>query len=141
MQQINEETTEKEKTKREREQKIKILKDYIYLEESIKKLEEEYKDISRRISYDDNTSSVKELIDKKKELLLLCKNELIKRYTIKNKIYKVIYELDDERERKIILNKYFENMTYDKIAEKMHYSDRQIMRLHNKAIDKINFVN
>lgn len=139
MQKMNKKTDEKEIQKKEREQKIKLLKDYTYLENSIKDLEEEYEEMSKRMGCINKSINIKELVDKKKELIELCEKELIKRYDIKKNIYQLIYKLDNEKEREIIINKYIKNMTYEKISEKMHYSDRQIMRLHNKAIDKMKF--
>lgn len=136
---MNKRTDEKEIQKKEREQKIKLLKDYTYLENSIKNLEEECEEMSKRMGCINNSINIKELVEKKKELVELCEKELIKRYNIKKNIYQLIYKLDNEKEREIIINKYIKNMTYEKISEKMHYSDRQIMRLHNKAIDKMEF--
>ena len=136
---MNKRTDEKEIQKKEREQKIKLLKDYTYLEDSIKNLEEECEEMSKRMGCINNSINIKELAEKKKELVELCEKELIKRYNIKKNIYQLIYKLDNEKEREIIINKYIKNMTYEKISEKMHYSDRQIMRIHNKAIDKMEF--
>ena len=144
------ECTEKEKTKEERAKKIKILKEYIYLADNIKEIEEEYRKINaflysvKNQTYKEGSGSnnkenclLERLLDKKESMLMLHKKQLMEKYEIEEKIQKAVYELVSEKERSVIVKKYFKNYKFYEIAEEMCYSEKQIVRIHNKAIDKL----
>lgn len=150
MQKIYESTENKEKVKSERAKKIEILKECMYLEDNIKELEEEYIELNSRlyaiksIEFRDGSSSnnkenyiTEKMLDRKKELQGFYKQYLTKCYAVRNKIQEALQELTSEKERNVLINKYFKSMTYYQISEKMNYSERQIVRIHNEAIDKL----
>ena len=49
-------------------------------------------------------------------------------------IYKAISSLRDDRLRFIMLARYYEGQSWQKIIDMSHYSDRQIYRLHGTAL-------
>lgn len=52
-------------------------------------------------------------------------------------IESMINSLSDEREQRIIRLKYIDGLTFEKIAVKMDYVYRQILRIHKEAIKKM----
>ena len=45
--------------------------------------------------------------------------------------------LDRHAEKEIIIRRYIMFQSWEKIAQVMYYSDRQVRRIHNKAIENI----
>jgi len=52
----------------------------------------------------------------------------------KNKIIKKIDSIEDETYYDVLFSRYIEKKTFEKIASDMHYSFRNITRLHGKAL-------
>lgn len=66
----------------------------------------------------------------------------LENYIKKNKksilhIIKLIDEIEDDRVKEVIYLRYIENMTYEDIAFKLHFSDKTIYRLHSKGMNVI----
>lgn len=61
-------------------------------------------------------------------------------YKIKYEILQAINSLDDSILRSILIARYINFKTWEEIAENLHYACRHIMRLHAKALIKINDV-
>ena len=57
---------------------------------------------------------------------------------LKHRIEQLIDSIDDEREKLLMSYRYLDGMTFEWIASEMHYSWKQIHRLHSKALAKIN---
>lgn len=57
----------------------------------------------------------------------------------KRKIERDIRGIEDEKQRLILEKYYIDGMTFEQIAEDMSFSERQIRRLHLKAICKMSF--
>lgn len=52
-------------------------------------------------------------------------------------VEEMIDTLDDARERRILHYRYIDDLAWDKVSEKIHYSISHCFRLHNSAIKKI----
>lgn len=55
----------------------------------------------------------------------------------KNEILEVIDSIDNLNFRRVLRLKYIDNMTYQQIADRLHYSKRQIHRIHGKALKHV----
>lgn len=55
----------------------------------------------------------------------------------KREILKTINEIKDPSYRLILENRYINKMTFEEIAEKTHYDQRHIYRLHKKALEEV----
>ena len=62
--------------------------------------------------------------------------ELAKR---RKRIEQAISSLSDEKQRLIMEKHYIDRMTFEQIAEDMFFSERQIRRLHFKALCELSF--
>lgn len=63
------------------------------------------------------------------EILELCR--------IKREVFEAIDTVEDERYRTLLELRYRNYLTFEQIAVEMHYSWRQVMRLHAEALDVI----
>lgn len=63
------------------------------------------------------------------EILELCR--------IKREVFEAIDAVEDERYRTLLELRYRNYLTFEQIAVEMHYSWRQVMRLHTEALDVI----
>ncbi len=68
------------------------------------------------------------------------KNEVERLHSILKDIKKNINSLQDENQKEILERKYINGESFSKIAEKMYISERQIFRIHGKALEKINLI-
>ena len=78
---------------------------------------------ARFINYADYTK----LIDKRIDEL----------YAIKREIITAVNRVGDNTLRQLLIHRYIEFMRWEKIAEEMHYSRRQVTRMHGKALLKL----
>jgi len=56
---------------------------------------------------------------------------------IRDGIKTIIEAVEDDRERLLLQYRYLDGKTFEKIAVEMHYSWRQIHRLHSKALTNL----
>lgn len=64
-------------------------------------------------------------------------NKLAKLKQLRNEVKTVIENIDDDELQAVLYWHYIRLLTWEQVAEKMHYSDRTIKRKHIKALDKI----
>ena len=77
--------------------------------------------------------TVAKLVDAEEEI-----NRDIERIVeLKKDIEKVISKVNDETCRRLLILRYLDCKTFEKIAVEMHYSYRQICRLHGTALAKV----
>lgn len=57
---------------------------------------------------------------------------------IRKEIEDVLGQLEDEKLRRLMEYRYIDGLTWEQVAEKMHYSWRHTCRLHGEALAKIN---
>ena len=57
---------------------------------------------------------------------------------IRMEIEAVLGQLEDDTLRKLMEYRYIDGLTWEQVAEKMHYSWRHTCRLHGEALAKIN---
>lgn len=55
----------------------------------------------------------------------------------KREILKTINEIENPSYRLVLESRYINRMTFEEIAEKTHYDQRHIYRLHKKALDEV----
>lgn len=63
--------------------------------------------------------------------------EIDKLVKVKEQIRYIIASVPDSKKRTILERKYILNQSWEVVAEKMGYSPRQIMRIHNDAIEEL----
>lgn len=63
------------------------------------------------------------------EILELCR--------VKREVFEMIDTVEDERYRTLLELRYRNYMTFEQVAVEMHYSWRQVMRLHAEALNVI----
>ena len=63
------------------------------------------------------------------EILELCR--------VKREVFETIDAVEDERYRTLLELRYRNYMTFEQVAVEMHYSWRQVMRLHAEALNVI----
>lgn len=56
---------------------------------------------------------------------------------VKREVFEMIDTVEDERYRTLLELRYRNYLTFEQIAVEMHYSWRQVMRLHAEALDVI----
>lgn len=57
--------------------------------------------------------------------------------SIRDNIKAIIEAVEDDRERLLLQYRYLDGKTFEKIAVEMHYSWRQIHRLHSRALTNL----
>lgn len=63
--------------------------------------------------------------------------EIDKLIDLRKSIYSIINTLDDEILKRIVVMKYIEFKSFEKIGEEIAYCEKQVARLHRKALDLI----
>lgn len=81
--------------------------------------------------------SKEDLLCKVTDLKDVLVKDICKMVYIKNQIICTINQIEDSLQRTILFEKYINFKTFEVIAEELNYSNRQIIRLHNKAQDTI----
>ena len=71
------------------------------------------------------------------EYTILIDNKIAELMSVKAEIYKVISKVSDSAERKVLFCRYVLFLRWEKIAECLHYEERQIYRIHDKAIKDV----
>ena len=71
------------------------------------------------------------------EYTALIDNKIAELMSVKSEIYKVISKVSDNAERKVLFCRYVLFMRWEKIAESLNYEERQIYRIHDKAIKDV----
>ena len=56
---------------------------------------------------------------------------------LKEEIYEAIKTVDDPTQQLLLEYRYINGDTWERIAEKMNYGDRQVYRLHGEALSQI----
>lgn len=76
---------------------------------------------------------VDKIVDMEKEV----DEEIDQLREIKREVYQVIFSLSDERYRAVLRRRYINGKTWEQIAVELHYSYKQVCRIHGKALQKL----
>lgn len=123
----------------------KRLQNYLKLQEEIKQMDELIQQLNDELSSPkgqiitdmprggqgiDESEKICKLADLKKS------NEEFKSKLITERavILRLINEVEDSDERRVLRNRYLFNINFEDMVDKMHYSKRQIGRIHEKAL-------
>lgn len=131
------------------EQKINWLKRYVANEMELQRLRLEmqrWRSLAERATINisltghsssginDTTQKAVEAIDKMQNQLL---EEIERRVVLRQEIGIAIDTLKDERQSVLLRLRYIDGKTLEQASEIMHYSYRQICRLHTNAINEL----
>ena len=128
------------------EEKIRWLKSYRGLLAEIQRLQREierWRSIAEKVTPTLSTvrftvpdgsriENAVEKIDTLRDSLAAKLDELIGR---RLQIEQMIDAVEDDRLRQLLRYRYIDGMTFEAIAEKMHYSPRWVLKLHKKALE------
>ena len=56
-------------------------------------------------------------------------------FEIKKEIFELIDEIEDSKCRTVLINRYINGYTFEKIAETMYMNERWVYRIHKKALE------
>ena len=103
-------------------------------EDAATKINTVFKDVYFNFSRDNDKTGkiVSEIADLKYELEI----DFSKLIKIRRNTFRMIEQLSDTQIC-IIYKRYFENKTWDIIANEMHYNKRWVLQLHNRALEKL----
>lgn len=133
----------------ENAEKIKYLSRYIPLSGRINRmLEEQYrwKCLAMKVTQNfspapgggESGSPIERPMDKVDELERKITQAIDELADIRMEIEAVLGQLEDDTLRELMEYRYIDGLTWERIAEKMHYSWRHTCRLHGEALAKIN---
>lgn len=133
----------------ENAEKIKYLSRYIPLSGRINRmLEEQYRwkclamkvtpNLSLTPGGGEGGSPIERPMEKVEELEEKIKQAVGELIEIRKEIETVLGQLEDENLRRLMEYRYIDGLTWEQVAEKMHYSWRHTCRLHGEALAKIN---
>ena len=133
----------------ENELKIRYLSRYRRLNERINRmLEEQYrwKCLAMKVTQNfsptpgggESGSPIERPMDKVDELERKITQAIDELADIRMEIEAVLGQLEDDTLRKLMEYRYIDGLTWEQVAEKMHYSWRHTCRLHGEALAKIN---
>lgn len=133
----------------ENAEKIKYLSRYIPLSGRINRmLEEQYrwKCLAMKVTQNfsptpgggESGSPIERPMDKVDELERKITQAIDELADIRMEIEAVLGQLEDDTLRKLMEYRYIDGLTWEQVAEKMHYSWRHTCRLHGEALAKIN---
>lgn len=133
----------------ENEKKIKYLSRYIPLSRRINRmLEEQYrwKCLAMKVTQNfsptpgggESGSPIERPMDKVDELERKITQAIDELADIRMEIEAVLGQLEDDTLRELMEYRYIDGLTWEQVAEKMHYSWRHTCRLHGEALAKIN---
>lgn len=136
-------------SKTENEQKIRYLSRYRRLNQRIDRLLEEqsrWREKAMRITPvlspvpggGGSGSPIERPMDKVLEIDAEINREVDELQTVRQEIRAALNQLEDENLELLMEYRYIDGMTWERIAEKMHYSWRHTCRLHGEALAKIN---
>lgn len=114
----------------------KLITAYVYEVDSLKKLRQNIASSRFFEIVEGNTKNnkIKEINSKIITLENIINEDIDKLIDVKNEIRKFINNINDEELLSILSLKYISFNTFEQIAEILHFSERQIYRLHKKAI-------
>ncbi len=78
-----------------------------------------------------------ELIAKIVDLERHLHEKLARQISLQHEIEQLVENVGDSRERLLLQYRYLDGMTFEEIAVQMHYSWRQIHRLHSRALTNL----
>lgn len=133
----------------ENELKIRYLSRYRRLNERIDRLLEEQSrwreralkitpTLSQAPGGGESGSPIERPMDKVDELERKITQAIDELADIRMEIEAVLGQLEDDTLRKLMEYRYIDGLTWEQVAEKMHYSWRHTCRLHGEALAKIN---
>ena len=133
----------------ENELKIRYLSRYRRLNERIDRLLEEqyrWKCLAMKVTQNfsptpgggESGSPIERPMDKVDELERKITQAIDELADIRMEIEAVLGQLEDDTLRKLMEYRYIDGLTWEQVAEKMHYSWRHTCRLHGEALAKIN---
>jgi len=93
-----------------------------------------YSDMPHKSNIGDKTSTTIEKLEEHEQKINQKIDEFI---AVKSDIERAIHTLQDETLRLLLRYRYINGLTWENIAVRMHYSWRQIIRLHGVALDVI----
>ena len=129
--------------------KIKYLKRYINLDREIERKLEEVARLRAKLTkitqvhsteprgggsiYGKTEEILAKIVDLEKEI----DADVDRLVAIRDGIKTMIEAVEDDRERLLLQYRYLDGWTFEKIAVEMHYSWRQIHRLHSRALSNL----
>jgi RinA family phage transcriptional activator len=129
--------------------KIKYLKRYINLDREIERKLEEVSRLRSKLTrvtevftaeprgggtiYGKTEGILAKIVDLENEI----DADIDRLVAIRDEIKAVIESVEDDRERLLLQYRYLDGKTFEWIAAKMHYSWRQIHRLHSQALSNL----
>ena len=133
----------------ENELKIRYLSRYRCLNQRIDSLLEEqyrWKCLAMKVTQNfsptpgggESGSPIERPMDKVDELERKITQAIDELADIRMEIEAVLGQLEDDTLRKLMEYRYIDGLTWEQVAEKMHYSWRHTCRLHGEALAKIN---
>lgn len=75
--------------------------------------------------------------DRLVELESLVDEKIDQQIALKAEILNTIMQLDDRRQRLVLMEYYIEMKTFEQVAVDIHYSWRQIMNIHGHALKEV----
>lgn len=83
------------------------------------------------------TASYTKIVEKIIDLENQINTEIDEYIKIKQEVKDSINNLDNNDEKSVLLNRFINNMSFDKISEEMYISERNIYRIYDSAIKKL----
>ena len=133
----------------ENELKIWYLSRYRRLNERIDRLLEEqsrWREMALKITPTlsqtpgggESGSPIERPMDKVLEIDVEINREIGELQIVRQEIHAALNQLEDENLKLLMEYRYIDGLTWEQVAEKMHYSWRHTCRLHGEALAKIN---
>jgi len=129
--------------------KIKYLKRYINLDREIERKLEEVARLRSKLTritqvltaepqgggsiYGKTEEIIAKIVDLEREI----DADIDRLVAIRDGIKTIIEAVEDDRERLLLQYRYLDGRTFEEIAVQMHYSWRQIHRLHSRALSNL----
>lgn len=89
--------------------------------------------VQTSVTNDKTVNIIAQIVDLENEIY----NEIKDLIALKKKIRDAINQLDDVNEKLVLKNRYLLFLQWDELCEKMNYSRRQMFRIHDLALEKI----
>ena len=110
--------------------------------EELKKIREEVYGITSakdgpRVDGSENSSKTEAAAIKLQEATARLVNTIAEREKVRVEIEETINRVEEPAERSLLLLKYRELLTWDEIAERIHYTARTAQRIHGRALQSI----
>ena len=85
----------------------------------------------------DNSANFTRTVEKIADIELIISKEIEHYISVKKEIHAVIEDVEDNDEKLCLRCRYIEFMSWEQIADKMHYELRTVFRIHGKALNHI----